>query len=226
VVLFSEDFQGVTGAMPAALPAGITTTSVSQADGSMGNAFKTHNSTTANAGGYWPVPAVGANNKFAGANDDNTPCDCDNIDSYIQLPALDFSAATNIAISFDIFHDGNFGGGDATLQISTDGGTTFNIHSIGVDDTGADITVFPLDQDYWQSLIVPVYELNGASSVIIRFQWSDGGSWASGFAVDNIVVGEMPANDLRMVKTKIKLVQFTRPLLFSTVVQMTKLMQL
>jgi Secretion system C-terminal sorting domain len=203
LILLSQDFQGVTGAMPAALPAGYTTTSVTQADGSMGNAFKVHNSTTANGGGYWPVPSVGANNKFAGANDDNTPCDCDNIDSYLQLPALDFSAATNIAISFDIFHDKNFGGGDATLQISTDGGTTFNVHAIGVDATGADITVFPADQDYWQSLVVPVYDLNGAASVIIRFQWTDGGSWASGFAVDNIVVGEMPANDLRMVKTKI-----------------------
>ena len=201
VVLLSENFQSVTGAMPGALPTGWSTNQVLQADASNGNAFKTHNSTSANGGGYWPVPQVGVGNKFAGANDDNTPCDCDMIDAYVQSPSMDFSAASNIAISFDIFHDMNFGGGDATLQISTDGGATFNIRSIGVDETGANIDVLPTDQDYWQSIIVPLYDVN-ASDVIIRFQWSDAGSWASGFAVDNIVVGELPANDIRVVKTK------------------------
>ncbi|MFA9220917.1 MAG: T9SS type A sorting domain-containing protein [Sediminibacterium sp.] len=202
VVLLSEDFQSVTGAMPGALPTGWSTLQVTQADASLGNAFKTHNSTTANGGGYWPVPQVGTGNKFAGVNDDNTPCDCDNIDSYVQSPSMDFSAASNIAISFDIFHDMNFGGGDATLQISTDGGATFNIRSIGIDAAGASIDVFPADQDYWQSIIVPLYDIT-ASNVIIRFQWTDGGSWASGFAVDNVVVGELPASDIRVVKTKV-----------------------
>lgn len=201
VVLLTEDFQGVSGTLPAGLPAGWSTNQVVQADQSQGNAFKTHNSTTANGGGYWPVPQVGAGNKFAGANDDNTPCDCAMDDVYLQSPALDFSTASNIAISFDIFHDGNFGGGDATLQVSTDGGTTFNIVPIGVDETGANIDVFPLDQDYWQSIIVPLYNVT-SSTVVIRFQWTDAGSWASGFAVDNVIVGELPANDIRVVKTK------------------------
>ena len=110
VVLLTEDFQGVSGTLPAGLPAGWSTNQVVQADQSMGNAFKTHNSSTANGGGYWPVPQVGTGNKFAGANDDDTPCDCAMDDVYLQSPALDFSAASNIAISFDIFHDGNFGG--------------------------------------------------------------------------------------------------------------------
>lgn len=202
VTLLTEDFQGVMGAMPGALPTGWSTNSVVQADGSNGNAFKTHNSTTANGGGYWPVPQVGAGNKFAGVNDDNTPCDCDNVDSYVQSPSMDFSAASNIAISFDIFHDMNFGGGDATLQISTDGGATFIIRSIGIDAAGANIDVFPADQDYWQSIIVPLYDIT-ASNVIIRFQWTDAGSWASGFAVDNVIVGELPASDIRVVKTKV-----------------------
>ena len=201
VVLLTEDFQGVSGTLPAGLPAGWSTNQVVQADQSQGNAFKTHNSTTANGGGYWPVPQVGTGNKFAGANDDNTPCDCAMDDVYLQSPALDFSAASNIAISFDIFHDGNFGGGDATLQVSTDGGTTFNIVPIGVDETGANIDVFPLDQDYWQSIIVPLYNVT-SSTVVIRFQWTDAGAWASGFAVDNVIVGELPANDIRVVKTK------------------------
>jgi hypothetical protein len=123
------------------------------------------------------------------------------VDAYVESPSMDFSAASNIAISFDIFHDMNFGGGDATLQISTDGGTTFSIRPIGIDATGANIDVFPADQDYWQSIIVPLYDVT-AANVKIRFQWTDAGSWASGFAVDNIVVGELPASDIRVVKTK------------------------
>ena len=199
VLLLSEDFQDVSGTLPAGLPAGWSTNQVVQADLSNGNAFKTHNSTTANGGGYWPVPQVGTGNKFAGANDDNTPCDCDMVDAYLQSPSMNFSEVSNIAISFDIFHDQNFGGGDATLQISTDGGVTFNIRSIGI---GSGTDVFPVDQDYWQSIVVPLYDIT-ASNVIIRFQWTDAGSWASGFAVDNIVVGELPASDIRVVKTKV-----------------------
>ncbi|MFM7770434.1 MAG: T9SS type A sorting domain-containing protein [Bacteroidota bacterium] len=202
VTLLSEDFQAVSGAMPAALPSGWSTNQVTQQDGTLGNAFKTHNSTTANAGGYWPVPNI-AGNKFAGANDDNVPCDCAMDDVYVQSPTLDFSAASNIVVSFDIFHDMNFGGGDATLQVSTDGGTTWNIVPIGVDATGANIDVFPMDQDFWQSLIVPVYNLSGQASVTFRWQWTDNGSWASGFAVDNVVIGELPAYDVRVSKTKV-----------------------
>jgi hypothetical protein len=201
VTLLTEDFQGVMGAMPGALPTGWSTGLVLQANGTNGNGFKTHTSATANGGGYWPVPQIGTGNKFAGANDDDAPCDCDMVDTYVQSPSMDFSAASNIAISFDIFHDGNFGGGDATLQISTDGGATFNIRSIGTDETGASIDVFPLDQDYWQSIIVPLYDVT-SDSVVVRFQWTDAGSWASGFAVDNVIVGELPANDIRVVKSK------------------------
>jgi len=71
VTLLTEDFQGVTGAMPGALPTGWSTGLVVQADGSNGNGFKTHTSATANGGGYWPVPQIGTGNKFAGANDDD-----------------------------------------------------------------------------------------------------------------------------------------------------------
>ena len=108
VVLLTEDFQGVSGTMPGALPTGWSTVQVVQADLSNGNAFKTHTSTTANGGGYWPVPLLGTGNKFAGANDDNVPCDCDMVDAYVQSPSMDFSTASNIAISFDIFHDTSF----------------------------------------------------------------------------------------------------------------------
>jgi hypothetical protein len=202
VELLNENFEGVTGTLPAGLPMGWSTTVVTDADGNNVNAFFVHDAETANDGGYWPVAETGNGNQFAGANDDAPPCDCDMVDVYLQTPELDFSTATNVAVTFDIYHDRGFGGGDATLQVSTDGGTTFTIIQLGVDADGVAIENLPVDPDLWQTVIVPVYDLTGQSSVIFRFQWSDAGSWASGFGVDNVVIGELPNFDLKADKIK------------------------
>ncbi|MCC6599755.1 MAG: T9SS type A sorting domain-containing protein [Crocinitomicaceae bacterium] len=202
VELLNENFNGVAGPLPAALPAGWVTNTVTDMDAQNVQAFRVHNSTTANAGGYWPVPVTTPNNKFAGANDDSAPCDCDYAEAYLQTPELDFSAASNVALTFDIFHDRGFGGGDASVLVSTDGGTVFETMVLGVDDEGIDVTVLPVDVDYWQTIILPVYDLSGQSSVIFRFLWTDGGEWASGFAVDNVIVGELTNYDLKTDKVK------------------------
>ncbi len=334
VVVLEEDFQ-TSGAVPTALPSGWTTNIVSQTEGTAattddteGPAFRVHNSGSANAGGYWPVPELGVNNRFAGANDDNVPCDCDMIESWVQSPAMDlndynytevwgiinyipvvepwidsqvlgdgeaelmaeivgednvswnsvtinftapdtslpvsvningmdyvlemsgtidvsmsafsgnlfiyitsnnggqmtgveviaegdfltgdFTADTtftnpmdpgsevialdstfvgNYTLSFDFFHDQNFGGGDATVQISTDNGTTWQL-----------VDTLSVDGSYWQSIVLPLYAYNGTNA-IIRFQWTDAGSWASGFAVDNVVVQSALDFDMIMAKT-------------------------
>lgn len=203
VELLNENFNGVMGSVPANLPAGWSTNQVVDADGANVNAFRVHTSVSANNGGYWPVPVTTTGNRFAGANDDGAPCDCDMIDSYLQTPELDFTDASNVAVTFDIFHDQGFGGGDATIQVSTDGGTNFTIIPLGTDVDGNIIDVLPVDFDVWQTIIVPVYDLSGEASVIFRFQWTDGGSWASGFAVDNVIIGELPNLDLKVDKVKV-----------------------
>ncbi len=332
-VVLEEDFQ-TSGAVPTALPVGWSTNTVSQTQGTaatgddtQGPAFNVQNSGSANAGGYWPVPELGVNNRFAGANDDNVPCDCDNIDAWIQSPVMDLNeyeysevwgiinntpvvepwfdsqilgdgpelVATivgddnvswsavavsfnapdtslpvtvningmdyvlqmpgtidvsmsafsgnleiyivsnnggqltdvavsaegdfltgdfitdttftnpgepgsevisldstfvgNYTLSFDFFHDQNFGGGDATVQISTDNGASWQI-----------LDTLTVDGSYWQSIVMPLYAYNGTSA-IIRFQWTDAGSWASGFAVDNVIVQSALNNDMIMAKT-------------------------
>ncbi len=136
-VLLSEDFQGVTlGNAPAAIPSGWTTIAAATATaGQTTPAFKIYNSTLANAGGYWPVPQVGANNKFAGANDDPAPCDCDFLDVWLQTPSMtltdyEYSAnpvdvwgiITNTAVT-DVYDDSLFiGFGDVNpFEISAPG---------------------------------------------------------------------------------------------------------
>ena len=336
-VLLNEDFQSITlGNTPAAIPSGWTTVAAGTATaGQTTPAFKIYNSTLANAGGYWPVPQVGTGNKFAGANDDPAPCDCDFLDVWLQTPSmtltdyeyssnpvdvygiitntavtevyddsiyigfgdfnpieiptaptsimwseiyvnftspssspvtvmingnsfvlnnsgiLDITGLTlgeslvgditstggemlsdiyitvigiyetgevitdtipanqgdlgaevvgvmdvidstfvgNYTLGFDFFHDANFGGGDATVQISTDGGATWSV-----------LDTLTIDEAYWQSLVLPLYAYNGMD-ISIRFQWSDNSSWASGFAVDNVVVQTALMNDISVAKT-------------------------
>lgn len=203
--LLNEDFDDVLGTVPAALPAGWSTPLVTDNSTPPAEvpAFAVHTSASANNGDYWPVPITTSGNRFAGANDDGEPCDCDMMDVWLQSPELDFTGATNVAVTFDIFHDGGFDGGNATLQVSTDGGDTFTILPTGTDGDGLPIENLPLDPEVWQTIIVPVYDLSGESSVIFRWQWSDDGSWASGFAVDNIIVGELPDYDLKVEKVKL-----------------------
>jgi Secretion system C-terminal sorting domain len=200
--ILSEDFQGVAGTLPAALPSGwscpTVTTIIDGGDDPNEPiidvaSFMIEDAASAVAGGYWPVPELGGANRFAGANDDSDPCDCDNADTWLQSPAMDFSAATNPALIFDIFHDQGFGGGDAVVQVSLDMGTTWTNLAYSGTDTG----VLPVDESVWQTVIFLLPDYAGESSVTLRFQWTDNGTWASGFAVDNIEVGDLEANNLK-----------------------------
>lgn len=199
VELLNENFEGVGGPYPStALPTGWSSAVVADADGADTQSFLVHTSETANGGGYWPVAetqSTGSPNRFAGANDDNVPCDCNNLDTWVQTPEMDFSTATNVAIQFDIFNNGTFGGGDATLQYSVDGGATFTIFPYSASGDPLPVDVL------WQTITLPVFDLAGQSSVIFRFAWSDAGSWASGFAVDNVIIGELQPNNLKVDKT-------------------------
>lgn len=178
VDLLNEDFQGPDAPD---LPAGWSGSEVATlADGTMVPAFVVGDAELANNGGYWPVPDM-TGNLFALANDDGPPCDCDMVLINLTMPELDFTDIGNAAITFDIFHDQGFGGGDASLEISTDGGDSWDIL----------VEALPVETTIWQTLIVPLYEYAGVESVTMRFTWTDGGNWASGFAVDNVIVGEI-----------------------------------
>jgi hypothetical protein len=106
-----------------------------------------------------------------------------------EVISLDSTFVGNYTLSFDFFHDQNFGGGDATVQISTDNGASWQI-----------LDTLTVDGSYWQSIVLPLYAYNGTSA-LIRFQWTDAGSWASGFAVDNVIVQSALNNDMIMAKT-------------------------
>ena len=194
IVVLQENFDGTMDPLPATIPGtwmtnqvldntGITTTS----------AFKIYDATTANTGGYWPVPNTTPGNLFAGANDDPEPCDCDLMNAWLETPILDFTGLSNMALYFDFFHDQNFGAGAARIAMSTDGGQTFSVIPLLPNDTLTDLHV---DESYWQNAVIPLSAFDNMSNLQLRFQWSDNGQWASGYAVDNVVIQEMDSLDL------------------------------
>lgn len=149
--------------------------------------FKTGDADDANAGGYFPVPDI-PGNVFAMANDDVCNCDMSNI--RLISPSFDLSGLSGVAmvLRFNAFHDKNWGGGDATAQISIDGGSTWDTLMVLNSNTN------------WQYYVLDISSYTGNSNVKVKFQWSDDNTWASGFAVDNIVVDELLDNDLQVKK--------------------------
>lgn len=196
--LYCEDFESVSSP---ALPNDITTSSletqynvVVNSTAQNVNGFYTGNSDDANEGGFWPVEA---HTQFAMTNDDackpggltpNSNNNCDLSFETISLPMLDFTNENNSYLVFDFYHDKNYGGGDAVVEIKTGNQTNWT-----------DISGNLPNLEGWQEGIFPLNDYSGMDSVFIRMKWSDDNKWASGFAVDNIVIKELQENVLKVV---------------------------
>ena len=157
--------------------------------------FFTGNSSDAGAGGYWTY--LDEHTTFAMTNDDsclpggvapNEGNNCDLSFEILELPELDFTGQNNMWILFEFYHDKNWGGGDASVEISFDSGSSWQ-----------DLSDGPLPETQaWQAAAYDLSAYSDSSSVTIRFLWSDGGSWASGFAVDDIVINPLPAYAMKL----------------------------
>ena len=195
--LYCEDFEDVS--IPD-LPSGVSTSTleqnyytISNSDQVLVTGFYTGTSADANAGGYWPVDEHG---QFAMTNDDAcrpggvTPGNNNNCDlgfETLTLPILDFTGQFDVFLIFDYYHDKNYGGGDANVEVSNDGGVSFT-----------DISGPLPNLEAWQQGIFSLSDYNDQDSIVIRFVWSDAGSWATGFAVDDIEINELQDNSLSM----------------------------
>ena len=195
--LYCEDFESVS--IPN-LPSDISTTTLEQNYYTISSSnqvqvtgFYTGTSADANAGGYWPV---GEHGQFAMTNDDAcrpggvTPGNNNNCDlgfETLTLPTLDFTGQYDVFLIFDYYHDKNYGGGDANIEVSNDGGLTFT-----------DISGPLPNLEAWQQGIFSLSDYNDQDSIVIRFVWSDAGSWATGFAIDDIEINELQDNSLSM----------------------------
>ena len=152
--------------------------------------FYVGNSEDAGVGGYWNY--IPEHTQFAMTNDDaclpggSAPTvdnNCDLTFEVLQLPSLDFTGQENLWLKFDYFHDKNWGGGDAFVEISIDNGVSFQ-ESILLTETSQPFN--------WQKELIDLSNYNDYSNVVIRFRWSDNGTWASGLAIDDIIIGPLP----------------------------------
>jgi len=196
---YCENFEGVDAP---ALPADMNTTSLennyyvpTESGNVQVSGFFTGNSQDAGAGGYWTY--LDDHTTFAMTNDDsclpggvapNEANNCDLSFEVLELPEFDFTGQSNMWILFEFYHDKNWGGGDASVEISVDSGTTWEELSDG-----------PLPETQaWQAAAFDLSDYSDSSSVTIRFLWSDAGSWASGFAVDDIVINPLPEYAIKL----------------------------
>lgn len=164
IVHFSEDFQSVT---PPALPGGFTGTTLCGTD----SGFYTGDAIAANIAGYWPVATHGI---FAMTNDDNH--NCDKSADYLTLPVIDFTGLAGVAFKFSAWDDGNYGQLPTTVELNVNGGGWNVIYTM--------VPAFA-----WQDITVALPgSTDNQASVQLRFHYNDNFQWATGFAVDDIIV--------------------------------------
>lgn len=172
--VLTEDFEGLGGALPASW----TTISTTPGSGD----FITGNSITANAAGFWPVPA---SSDFAMVNDD--VCNCDLSATYLVSPSMDFTGLSDVVLTYDFVDDMSYGPSlPHQVEVSINGGITWaSIYTYA--GAGGNLN--------WQNNTIPLgSSTDGLFSVKVRWLYNDGGTWATGLAIDNVVI-DVPANN-------------------------------
>lgn len=158
--LLSENFEG------GSLPTGWTK---SQAAGT-GWGFGT---SAGLSSAYCTFPTTNATN-IAGANDD--VCNCDASADYLISPVINASSYSSLNLNFDAVQPGSYGSTGRLLVSTTSA-------------TGPWTTVFSIPKTAaWTNHDVDLSAYAGQATVYLNFHHDDGGAWADGFAIDNVVV--------------------------------------
>jgi len=118
---------------------------------------------------------------YAVVNDDedngNGCCD------YLIMTEMDLTQRTSYKLNFSSFYTGSYSQ-LAFVELSTDGGTSWEV-----------IYMLPPNQFQWQTVEVDLSQYagqNGLHSVLLAFHADDVGGWASGWAVDDVVISSSP----------------------------------
>lgn len=123
---------------------------------------------------FWTIPS---HSSYAVSNDDgfngeDTP-DNDGND-FLIMPPINMTGAEEVILNFASYYDGAYGE-IATIDVSTDG---INFEPVGSIDPAAE----------WVMTSIDLSSMAGASTVYIAFHADDGGSWASGWAIDDVLM--------------------------------------
>ncbi len=175
-ILFQEDFEG------GSIPAGWTNVSDATDGGFLVG------TPAALSSQYFEIIANGSS-RIAATNDDE--CNCDKGDEYFITPPIDLTGQTSVILTFESYYNDNQYQGaqeEASVEVSTDGGTTWqeieDLHGHGG----------------WDTHSIDLSDFAGESAVSIGFHYKDDGSWMYGFGIDNITVEVPLALDAEMAE--------------------------
>ena len=118
---------------------------------------------------FWGIPS---HTWYMCSNDDMA--DDDGSMDYLIAPPLNVSGAENITLNFASYYDGAYGQ-TAHIEVSTDGNSFTEVTSLD-----------PMSE--WVTESVDLSEYAGVSNLYIAFHADDNDAWASGWAVDDILV--------------------------------------
>ena len=116
-------------------------------------------------------------------NDD--VCNCNKSQDYLTLPTFDFSGQPAMGLQFQGYDDGRYGQNPSTIELNINSGGWNVIYTFA-------------QMSAWQTIRLPLVGTTGQSSIEIRFRYDDAGSWATGLAIDDLVIYNLPDNDLSM----------------------------
>ena len=118
---------------------------------------------------FWDIPS---HTWYMCSNDDMA--DDDGSMDYMITPPLNVSGAEDITLSFASYYDGAYSQ-TAHIEVSTDGNSFIEVVSLD-----------PMSE--WVTETVDLSDYAGSSSLYIAFHSNDNDVWASGWAVDDILV--------------------------------------
>ena len=152
--------------------------------------FQIGNTATASSA-YWIIAATNPT-QFAFSNDD--ACNCNKSNDRLTSPAFSLVGAyTSVTLTFDhAFSDIGATGEIGTVEISTGGAYTpiaTLTNTSALSGTGVATTPWVIGET------VDLTPYIGQATVQIRFRYNDGGVWAYGIVVDNVLItADAPAN--------------------------------
>lgn len=125
---------------------------------------------------------------YAFVNDDD--CNCTMNDERMATGAIDLTSASTASVTFDYVFD-DFYGGVATLQLSTDGGSTWPVSSVLTSTSTGNLDLIP-----WQTITIPLDAYVG-QTIHLSIHYDDQGEWAQGILVDNFEVTTPGSTDVQ-----------------------------
>ena len=163
-VVFTEDFESNSlGNFTTINPSGDTPYQVSTHSNASSSSFN--------------IPAPPSGTYISFVNDDD--CDCNQNDVKLMSQIFSLTNTSQAELVFNYYYEDNSYQGDqeeAKVLISTNGGVTFTeIHDLSASSG-------------WDSKSLDLSNYLGMSNLKIAFQYSDGGGWLYGLAVDDVKI--------------------------------------